>query len=132
MTSETILELIKQKQIPELYIYPNRFNEIDAIWHNKNLAIEVKCKNDFYIDVMIEKQKWQSLMKYSKARYINAMNLDGSWKVFSFNIKKLPEPEWKVILNPNASNELYTGWEPTEMGYFNIRLGKNITDLLLK
>lgn len=127
MDSNKILDLIKEHLAPELYIFPNRFNPIDAIIKSKDTAVEVKCKNDFYSNVIIEKQKWQSLMKHKNARYVNAMNLDGNWKVFSFNVKKLPEPVWVKKIIPNASNEYYTGWVETEVGYYNISNAKNIT-----
>lgn len=127
MDSNKILDLIKEHLAPDMYIYPNRFNPIDAIIESKDIAVEVKCKNSFYSNVIIEKQKWQSLMKHKAARYINAMDLDGRWKVFSFNIKQLPEPIWVKKMIPNASNELYTGWVETEVGYYNIGDGKNIT-----
>lgn len=123
--------LIKQYLIPEMYIYPQRFHPIDGIWHSKNMAIEVKCKTSFYPEVYITKEKYKTLMEYRNCRYINLMvGLTGREFVYSWNLKKLPEPEWHWKLNPDASNELYTGNRWMWMGYLDIKYAKQITDII--
>jgi hypothetical protein len=132
MNSNQLLRLLKEKCFPTLYIYPNRFNPIDAIIEEYDLAVEVKCKNSFYADVYIEEQKYRSLMKHKRCRYINAMKFEtGTIVIYSFNLRKLAEPKWEIVMNPDASNELYTGWVPTSMGLLNIQKAQNITKLLI-
>ncbi|CAB5212582.1 hypothetical protein UFOVP187_32 [uncultured Caudovirales phage] len=132
MTSDELMLLIKEKLIPDMYIFPNRFNPIDGYWEQRDMAIEVKVKNDFFQDVYIEKHKWESMLEYSNKRYINYMRLcTGKELIYSFNLNTIPEPQWELVEQPNASNELYTGWVLKQMGRINIRQGKNITHLLL-
>jgi hypothetical protein len=57
---------------------------------------------------------------------------DGTELVYSFNINKIEEPKWEWIMQPNASNELYTGWVPKLMGKLDISYAKDITNLLFK
>lgn len=132
MDSNELLIKIKQHLIPDLHIFENRFNPIDAFSTGLDMAVEVKSKKGFYQEVMIEKQKWLSLAKYNKTRYINLMEFPdtGTKVVFSFNTKKLPEPIWEWKKIPDASNELFTKWIDTEVGYFHIKNGKNITQQL--
>jgi len=122
-----LFNLIKENLIPDLIKFEERFNPIDCYSTKHNLYIELKCRKDFYSDLMIEKHKYDILNKNQNARYINSIILNGNIKVISFDIKKLPEPIWEIKMLPNASNELYRELVPTEVGYFNIGTGINIT-----
>ena len=118
MTSDELILLIKQLLIPELYIFPNRFNPIDGYWQRRDMGIELKVKNDFFQDVYIEKHKWDSLQQYRNKRYINYMKMEtGREVIYSFDLNTIPEPEWEWIDQPNASNELYTGWVKKQMWF---------------
>ena len=131
--SKQLLQLIQQHLIPEMYIFPERFYYIDAIWRKRDMAIEVKCKDDFYTQPIIEKHKWDGMLIHKNKRYINLMRKpDGTELVYSFNINKIEEPKWEWIMQPNASNELYTGWVPKLMGKLDISYAKDITNLLFK
>jgi hypothetical protein len=116
-----------------MHVFEDRFHYIDGIWRKHDMAFEFKCKRDFYQDVIIEKQKYMSMLKHKRKRYINLMTFEsGREVVFSFNLNDFPNPEWVWKKIPNASNELYTGWEWTECALLNIRYAKNITDLIFK
>lgn len=122
-----LFNLIKENLVPDLIKFDERFNPIDCYSSKHNLWIELKCRNDFYSDLMIEKHKYDTLNQYDNARYINSIILSNNIKVISFDIKKLPEPIWEIKMLPNASNEYYRELVPTQVGYYNIGSGKNIT-----
>ena len=91
--------------------------------------IELKCRNKHYDDLIIEKDKWERMMKIpNRVRYV-CQTPQGYW---SFNIKKLPEPQWTKRFLPRT-----TFWDADdrekEVGYYNIKLGKklqiNITNI---
>jgi hypothetical protein len=125
-----LFNLIKENLIPDLIKFEERFNPIDCYSKKYNTYIELKCRNDFYSNLMIEKHKYDILNQYQNARYINSIILNNNIKVISFDIKKLPEPIWEIKMLPNACNELYKGLVPTEVGYYNIGSGINITKQL--
>jgi hypothetical protein len=127
MEENKLFDLIKTNLIPDLIKFDERFNPIDCYTKKYNTWIELKCRQDFYSDLMIEKHKYDTLNQYEHARYINSVVLNDNIKVISFDIKKLPEPIWEIKMLPNACNELYKGLVPTEVGYYNIGLGINIT-----
>ena len=127
MEEKQLFDLIKSNLIPDLIKFHERFNPIDCYTKRYNTWIELKCRQDFYTDLMIEKHKYDILNQYEHARYINSVNLNGNIKVISFDIKKLPEPISSIKMLPNASNELYRELVPTVVGYYNIGAGINIT-----
>lgn len=126
-----LFNLIKENLIQDLIKFEDRFNPIDCYSKKYNTYIELKCRNDFYSNLMIEKHKYDILNQYENARYINSIILNNNIKVISFDIKKLPEPIWETKMLPNASNEFYRELIPTQVGYFNIGFGKNITKYLI-
>jgi hypothetical protein len=131
MKSEQLLNLIKQHLIPDLHIFPNRFNPIDAYSQKYQMSVEVKCKDEFHYWPYIEKQKYQSMMEHPKSLYVNSMEEGGDISIYGWYFHLLPEPTWHTVMNPNASNELYTKWEPTPMGYIHVSQGINITNRLI-
>jgi hypothetical protein len=132
--SNELIRLVKQNTMPELHIFEERFHYIDGLWVEKDLAVEVKAKQGFYHEVYITKKKYEGgMMNHKHVRYINLMRFEfGREEVYTFNLKKLPEPKWEWIYNPDASNELYTGWEYMWMGKLHINTGLNITNLIFK
>jgi hypothetical protein len=131
MNSTILLNRLKELFFPDLYIFPERFAKIDAYSEEYDLWIEVKVKDEFYHWVYITKNKWETMRSKNRCLYINGMMKDnGDWVFYSFSIHKTPEPKWQTIENPNASNELYTGWIPTEMGHLHISTGKDLTHKL--
>jgi hypothetical protein len=132
MEEKQLFDLIKLNLIPDLIKFEDRYNPIDCYSTKYNLYIELKCRNDFYSDLIIEKHKYDSLNENQNARYINSVVLNNNIKIISFDIKKLPEPIWETKMLPNASNELYRELVPTQVGYYNIGTGINITKHLIK
>lgn len=60
------------------------------------MDIELKCRNKHYDELLIEKDKYDALLKRSEEFgttpiYINSTP-DG---IFVFNLGKLPEPKWE-------------------------------------
>ena len=133
MNSTILLNRLKELFFPDLYIFPERFAKIDAYSKKFDLWIEVKVKDEFFPWIYVTQKKWESMREKGRCLYINGMRKDnGDWMFYSFSVHNLPDPKWETISNPNASNELYTGWIPTQMGHLHITTGKNLTDKLFK
>lgn len=130
MEEEQLYQLIKKHLVPDLYKFPDRYSELDCYSKKFNTYFELKCRTSFYSSLMIEKHKYDALKAKKKSRYINSIILNDNIKVISFDIQLIPEPVWEWKMIPNANNEHYKGLELTEVGYFNIGLGKNITNYL--
>jgi hypothetical protein len=131
MTSTILLNELKDIFFPDLYIFPDRWAPIDAYSKKYDLWIEVKVKDEFFPWVYVTEKKWKSMLEKDRCLYINGMRKDnGQWVFYSFSVHTLPDPKWEIIDNPNASNELYTGWIPTQMGHLHITKGKDLTNKL--
>lgn len=131
MEEQELYQLIKKYLVPDLYKFPDRYAELDCYSKEHDMFFELKCRTSIYTELMIEKHKYDALKSKRKSRYINSVMLDGYPRVVSFNIQKIPEPIWEWKMIPNANNEHFKGLELTEVGYFNIGLGKNITKKLI-
>jgi hypothetical protein len=132
-TSPQLIQLFKKNILPELHVFEDRFHYIDGIWYQHDIAFEFKAKTDFYQDVILEKHKYISMLKHKRKRYINLMTFEsGREVVYSFNLNDFPNPEWIWMYIPDASNELYSKWEWTEVCLLNISKAKNITHLIFK
>ena len=96
-----------------------------------NADIELKCRNVHYDDLVIEKIKYDALiaraaMFGTRPIYINSTPL-GVW---SFRLDELSEPAWEERRMPKTTYFANNNMIVKVVGYYNISLGKNITDLL--
>jgi hypothetical protein len=127
MGEQQLFNLIKSSIIPDLK-QTEQFNPADAISSKYNLSIELKCRNEHYSTLLIEKKKYDKLILNEKSRYICSTPLG----IYSFNIKKLPEPNWFKQWLPHTYHFDKPEYIQKEVGYLHINQAKNITSLLIK
>lgn len=132
LNSDILLNRLKEVFFPDLHIFKERFARIDAYSKKLDLWIEVKVKDEYYPWIYVTKSKWDVMREKKRCLYINAMmKPDGSWYIYSFKIHRLEEPSFDEIYNPDASNELYTGWKKMPMGQLHISNSTEITNKLI-
>lgn len=121
-----LFDLLK-KLIPDLE-KTDQFNAVDAFSLNRKKFYEFKCRRTDYVDLLIEKIKFDSLKTKGKVYYINSTPRG----IYSFNILKIQEPIWLVRLMPKTTDFEHNHKVDKVVGYLNIyRDGKEITDLLI-
>ena len=121
-----LFDLLK-KLIPDLE-KTDQFNAVDAFSLNRQKFYEFKCRRTDYVDLLIEKIKFDSLKTKGKVYYINSTPRG----IYSFNILKIQEPIWLVKLMPKTTDFERNDKVDKVVGYLNIyRDGKEITDLLI-
>lgn len=84
-----LFQLLKQKLIPDLE-GTDLFNSKDCTSLSLELSIELKCRRYHYDFLMLEKSKYDSLIKNKRIRYI-CSTPNG---IYSFNLKKLNNIVW--------------------------------------
>ena len=135
MNSDKLLQLIKEKYIPDLYIFPDKYAPIDSYSEKRNMWIEVKarqCKEDFYYDIMIEEHKYKKIVGVKKSRYIFSMQDQfGNIRIYSFNFNELPKPTWEMERRQISNEHPEKGYQDVNVAYFHIKDAKNLTTLLL-
>jgi|688.fasta_scaffold687433_2 hypothetical protein len=97
MNEAELFEIIK-KYIPDL-VKTDQFNPKDAYSKHYDLSIELKCRNKHYNKLLIEKIKYDSLIKNKNVRYICSTPL----AIYSFDLHKIKEPNWVLSSLPMTS-----------------------------
>lgn len=60
------------------------------------MDIELKCRNKHYDELLIEKDKYDALIKRSKEFGTTPMYINSTPNgIFVFNLGKVPEPQWE-------------------------------------
>lgn len=84
-----LFQLLKQNLIPDLE-KTDLFNPKDCTSASLELSIELKCRRYHYDYLLLEKSKYDNLIKNKKVRYICSTPKG----IFSFNLKKLKNIVW--------------------------------------
>jgi len=125
MNEKELFILIK-KLIPDLK-KTSTFSHKDGYSDDLKLSVELKCRRRHYDNLLIERSKYESLLRNKRMRYINSTPQG----VFSFNLKKIEEPTWWIEEMPATTDFNRYQIVNKEVGYLSIKDAKNITDLLV-
>ena len=104
----------------------SQFSYRDAYSRRYNLTLELKCRRTHYQDILIEKYKWDNLIRYKNIRYVNSTPKG----VFSFDLKELPEPDWQDQILRKETDFANRNFVFKKVGYLPIEDAKEITFLL--
>ena len=129
MNEEILFNLLK-KLIPDLS-QTNQFSFRDAYSKKYDLSIELKCRTSNYKMILIEKIKYDRLIRLNAVRYINSMPSG----IYSFNLKKIEEPIWfekELPINTefDNKNKIEKLKKVKTIGLLDLSLSDNITKLL--
>ncbi len=91
-----LFNIVKLTHVPDLQKSEKQYSRYDCYSEKYKMDIELKCRNKHYDELLIEKDKYDALLKRSEdfgttPIYINSTP-DG---IFVFNLGKLPEPKWE-------------------------------------
>ena len=124
MNEEILFNLIKSV-IPDLE-KTDQFSYRDGYSPKFNLTIELKCRHKHYDTILIEKMKWDKLIKCKPVRYINSTPIG----IFSFDLHKVKEPEFYLREMPHTTEFEDTQKIPKLVGMLFIEEAEDLTYLL--
>ena len=125
MDEKKLFLLLKQNLIPDLE-KTDLFNPKDCTSTALNLSIELKCRRYHYDYLMLEKSKYDSLIKNKRVRYICSTPKG----IYSFNLKKLNNIVWFNDYLP-ATTDFYNNEKVMKViTFLNINDATNISKLL--
>ena len=124
LTEEILFRFLK-RMINDLE-KTSQFSYRDAYSRRFNLTLELKCRRTHYQDILIEKYKWDNLIRHKNIRYVNSTPKG----VFSFDLKELPEPDWQDHKMPKQTGFQDRNFVLKKVGYLPIVDAKDITFLL--
>lgn len=128
MTEVQIIEKIKILA-PDLK-KGGEFDKDDCYSKKLDVHMEIKCRTRHWDDLGIQKDKWDYLTQFKRCRFV-VHTPEGLW---SWNLKKLPEPIWHRKLGPTSTYYKQTQlvdecWK--DIGYLNIKDAIDLSYLLL-
>lgn len=127
LKEDELFNLLKTKLIPDLE-KTDEFNPTDAFSVSRNKVYELKCRHADYPDLLIEKIKWESFKDKGNVYYVNSTPRG----IFTFNIRKIKEPDWVVGMMPKTTEFANNKMIPKVVGYLDIyKDGNDITHLLI-
>ena len=115
-----LFDYLKRNFIPDLEQSGSSISRYDCSSTEYNLDIELKCRRKHYNDLLIEKGKYQALMKRSKELgtipvYVNSTP-DGVWAFYIQDI----DFKWETKNLPKQTDFGKRHWIPKEISYLNI------------
>lgn len=126
---QELFDFLKARHIKDLEPSEHKYSKYDCYSESKNIDLELKCRQAHYDDLLIEKDKYDSLLARAtqygtKPYYVNSTP-EG---IFVFNLSTLPTPEWEVRLMPKTSH--FSNREKVEkvVGYLSIKKGLKLLE----
>ena len=94
MKEKELFDYLKEKYFQDLTFSEDQFSRWDCYSKSRKTRIELKCRNRHYSTLLIEKEKYFSLIKY----YINnediPLYINSTPKgIYAFDLRKIT-PEW--------------------------------------
>ena len=90
-TEKTLFNYLKENFIQDLFDLNtiNSYSSIDCYSKKYSTRIELKSRKSYYTTLMIEKDKYDELMKFKSCRYINSYPCNAENKIISFDLHKI-------------------------------------------
>ena len=124
MTEQILFNILKTK-IPDLQ-KTDQFSYRDAYSPKFKMTFELKCRQKHYDTLLIEKIKWDKLIKHNPVRYINSTPIG----IFSFDLQSIPEPMWMEWEMPKTTEFDITQKVPKLVGFLFIQQAQDLSHLL--
>jgi hypothetical protein len=124
MNEQQLFDLIKSV-IPDLQSM-DQYSYRDAYSPKYDLTIELKCRQKHYDFLLIEKIKYDKLIKHNRVRYINSTPIG----IFSFDLKKIEEPTWYEYVLPKETEFYNRNKIPKIVGMLTISQAEDLSHLL--
>lgn len=125
-TEKTLFNYLKENFIQDLFDLNtiNPYGSIDAYSKKYRTRIELKSRKTYYPTLMIEKDKYDELMKFKSCRYINSYHCNNDNKIISFDLHKIEEPGWQIKMLPAKTETPFkTKLVPKTVGYLRLDQG---------
>lgn len=127
MIEKDLFNLLKINTITDLEKTENKYEYYDCYSEKYDMFIELKCRRTHYPTLLIEKSKYEKLIKNKHCRYICSTPIG----IYSFNLHTLPTPIWTKELLPSTTDFNNNEYILKDISYLSIENGINISESLL-
>ena len=109
MNEQSLFDYIKSTYLEDLQKSEQTYEYIDATSDGYRLTIELKCRNTHYDELILEKDKYESLMDRAQDLGFTPFYINSTPKgIYAFNLRKITVT-W--ITKRLPSNTFYKGPE---------------------
>jgi hypothetical protein len=107
MTEQSLFDYIKATYLEDLEKSEHTYEYIDATSNGYRLSIELKCRHTHYDELILEKDKYESLMSRANELGFTPFYINSTPEgIYAFNLRKI-KVSWKTKRLP--SNTLENG-----------------------
>jgi hypothetical protein len=90
MTEQGLFNYIKETYLEDLVQSEHEYEYIDAISDGYRLVIELKCRSTHYDELILEKDKYESLMHRAQATGFTPFYINSTPQgIYAFNLRKI-------------------------------------------
>ncbi len=90
MTEDELFDYIKARYLEDLVRSNDAFEYIDATSDGYRLKIELKCRNTHYNELLLEKDKYESLMQQADKLGYTPFYINSTPEgIYAFNLRKM-------------------------------------------
>lgn len=126
-----LFDLIKKYILPDLKESEDKMSTYDCYSEKYKLDLELKCRRTHYDDLVIEKMKYDNLVKRSSKYGTTPIYVNATPKgIWAFIILELPEPIWSMRMMPKTTDFTNNEKIEKEVGYYDISVGRDISTSL--
>ena len=89
-TEASLFDYIKTRYLEDLEMSSDAFEYIDATSNGYRLKIELKCRHTHYDELILEKDKYESLVQQANKLGFTPFYINSTPKgIFAFNLRKI-------------------------------------------
>jgi hypothetical protein len=103
MTEQGLFDYIKETYLEDLQKSEHTYEYIDATSYGYKLSIELKCRHTHYDELILEKDKYESLMQQANALGFTPFYINSTPQgIYAFNLRKITVT-WKTKRLPSST-----------------------------
>ncbi len=122
MTENELLNWLIDNVDPTIKKADYQFSRFDAYSEMYDCFIELKCRRKHYLDLMIEKKKFDSLTEDGTSYYICSTPKG----IYCWELNADNPPEWITKSMPKTTDFKRRQWIPKEVGFLKIDDAKKL------
>lgn len=103
MTEQGLFDYIKETYLEDLQKSEHTYEYIDATSYGYRLSIELKCRHTHYDELILEKDKYESLMQQANELGFTPFYINSTPKgIYAFNLRKI-KVTWTTRRLPSST-----------------------------
>lgn len=90
LTEQELFNYIKERYLEDLVKSDHTYEYLDATSHGYRLSIELKCRRTHYDELILEKDKYESLLQQANALGFTPFYINSTPQgIYAFNLRKI-------------------------------------------